>query len=722
MSTLFGNRHSTPIGHILDEEGNKTNLDFVFSEKLLRTHLLFQGVSGTGKTQTLKHLCHWHILRNYSFLLVDPVGTLCSGVVRFLASINTKLYLAERRSPTGLAQLIRRKRISFATQRFIFADLTDPDIGGVRFNPIQNADDLTTAQTVGVFLRCLQRLVGSLDEMRRLQLVLRSVLTMLIELGPTTLHDVPAFLCCDTETLEEYTNRLQRKWKTGELRRAVPSMAMIATYMREFFIQTKSRERRELVQSAFNAINLLLSDERFATLVSSPKSNISFSRAVNEGQTILLNVPAGIDLNTQSVVGALFVSRVQLVAERRAWDVEKIERGEYPPYGLIVDEFQTFMGPEWTEAIARVRNLNLNVTAAFQSCSQPPFHTLEGRALLEAFRANCSCHVYFRISPTDATDVAGAVFQPRGHMLKREYEEVSHGDTWSTSTSTSASTTKSHSKGQSEGTSESTSEGTNVSFSSSWTVADSETSANSIATSEGESHSNSSSSSSGESSGSGHSDGFSYGHGMSDMYAMEFSPIPGIPTNHGVSQFGSNTGGNSTNYGTNSSHGTSQSESQSTSKSRGKTISKGQSKTNGNSQSHGNSHSKTSGVNASTTATEGSAIGNTKGRSEQSGGTRSVTLKREYYSVEEEKTILGYQLANQRKRECVVWLPGEEGGHFRIRTVDVPQSFVTKLGSKDLQSDFLKLARPKHTSMVSQTSLIERLCDNHEGTAKKGVA
>lgn len=665
--------------------------------------MLVRGASGGGKSQFLKQILWANILRGYFTCAIDPVGSLVPPTLEFLGMLMLKLSL----------RMGEAMREAWA-RRFVVLDFTDGNIGGRRYNPLEPQDGLSVEETVGDFLRCLERVIGDLVEMRRLQMVLRAVCTLVARLGGTTLRDVVDFLCMDTEDIHAYLRRLEERRSSGRLSTAVRP-DLVHQYMAQFFANTSGRERRELVQSSINALSIFLTDAVAARFVSSSTGNVSFSEIVNDGRWLLVHLPAGLDLNTQKVLGAMIVNRIQLVAERRS--SADVESGRVPPFSLMVDEFQTMMGRHWAEAIARVRNKGLNLIVSHQACTQPPFETAEGQSLLRSIEANASTHVYFRLHIDDAERAAVSVFRPRGHRLKRDEVQVSETRSVSWAETVSKSVTRSISEafGESIGVSRTVSVGASktVGFSEANGVSRVET--NSMSLARGDNWTRATSKATGMTvtvtasetvvEGHGKSRGHSHGHSSGvDHEASSFSNAVSSVVSHSKALAEGRSIGKSVNETSSSSEGGSETSTSANSIARGLSKVKSCMDSLARSVSVADALQQTRSRTVTNARSTGHSIGQQKGGSYS----RATTRIREYYSVQEEAQIRAYELSELPRREAWVWINDAETASFHIRTHDVPQSFATKLGGRDFVAEFLDIANAAATSEEPDASLSER--------------
>jgi hypothetical protein len=132
-------------------------------------------------------------------------------------------------------------------------------------------------------------------------------------------------------------------------------------------------------------------------------------------------------------------------------------------------------------------------------------------------------------------------------------------------------------------------------------------------------------------------------------------------------------------------------------------------------ESHGNAQAEsiTRGLTLQKSSGETRTEGKTTGRSTtaQEGGSRSrsVTKKQEFYSVQEQTLIHAQEMANLPTRHVMISISGDEPRAYEARTLDVPQSFLTKLGTRDFKLDALEIAAPKPALPPPSDNPLDRL-------------
>jgi hypothetical protein len=730
----------------LDEEGLAVLLDD--QQRAQQTYIV--GKSGVGKTKLLEAIVLQDLLRGVPVVFFDLIGTAVPYLRQCLAAINLSGLASERGPYPALNRRLRRERERFFRRiRFVDLDTTDPQD---RFNPLEPVAGMSTAELAEGFAAAIERMLGGkLSEMRALHLNLVGIASVVIETGGGTVEDMVELLCTGTDTLKDYLKRIEQKRAQGRLR--VPVRPdLITRYLSEFFAMTSGRERRELSASTLRALAIILSDPVAKRFLSSPRGNVNLDAVMREGHCRLVNVPPR-NLHTQTVIAGLLLGRLVALAMRRS--SQDVIAGLVPQVHVVVDEFQRIFTEEMAADLAVLRNKGISMILAHQSSNQPPFHAAEGQAMLHSVRDNCSTKMVMRVGPKDAEELAGECFLPDGHLVKRQFQEVTHsssessgrtlsraeaqGSTRSEGQSRTQSQTRSLTRAQ--GRSSSESQGTQTSqtegHTQTRTEGQSQGSSQTLSTgrTQGSSHTDSvgRTESSGESSTHGHSRSTGSGHNYSYQYGQRSSSdtrqqskgrSDGSSSQQTESDSSSHSATRTTGHSTSQSEGRSQSESQSQahgqsttqsssqsqgssqscSQARSQARTRGQSRTLTQGLSHGESQalSQSEAQSHTRTRTEGESQGRSQGQS-----TREVT---EYYSVMEETIIRSYELMSLPNRSVIVLRQGNgQSTMQRMRTLDLPQQLVTQLGPLDGLADLNRLIAPPPAEPEPTLSIVERL-------------
>lgn len=726
------------------------------------------GISGSGKSCWIKHLVTQDVLRGAAVVAIDPVGATLHGVVGALAQWNLSQMLREQGCPPALAAWRQAERDRFLGRVIVLDFETDFQW---RWNPFElGQDGLSVEELASDFVRVFERVVGGeMAEMRQLLLNIMAIASVLIASGMGTVADIPSLCCADTETLEEFADRVERRRAAGRVRVPV-RRSLLETYFRTFFSSTSHKERRDLIASTLRAVGIFLNDPIVARFLSAERSTLSLSQVTSEGRPLLVHIPPR-SLHTQTILASMIVNRLQVLAERRS--IAQVEQGQVPLVHCFIDEAQIVFTPELADFTARCRNKLFALHTFHQTSQQRPFQTPEGRALLQSVRDNSSTHLVLRVGQRDGEELSSFVFRPMGRsMVQRDYEQVSlsEGSSWSRceartvsrmitdAFSTGQSQAQSVSLGQNESVSVAESQGITQAVSRSltlsrgknWcravnrstgvsvTVTDSRTiveghgSSRSFAHSRGHALSRGSSEHAGSFEGAGHtmsvpgspmqyvpssglmnhnassSTGLSHGSSASESESSSLAETVG----HVLSKTASLSRGQSRGRARSRSTGVSLSQGGSESESRGRSVSQGLSRALALTQSlgrtlgEGRTDSTTSSSTRSRGRTQGEGLTNSVGGSQS----RSRTRKVEVYSVSDEATVRGYELMSLPGREGYLVRSGPEGTRCdRMRTLDVPTRFHTAIGTLDGLADLMRLTAAPKPGQPPTSEIFERM-------------
>lgn len=379
-------------------------------------HLYACGISGTGKTRFLESLIFQQISLGMPLCIMDPLGDLTPRVIEYLATAT------ERAQDRGF-------QISPILERFLILDLTDRE-NPVRINPLEDTGEESEAQ-VDDLLRALERLVDSpLQDQRRIRNVLRGLFWVIAELNrlppplrpryagrhrldyPLTVAHAAEFLTISDEDLLRLIHAIP---ETGRQR--------FRRQFAEFFSRLPARDQESIRLSTWNLLQFILDDTIVARALA-PISTFSVDALLRDGISLVCRLPIEASLTGAKFVGKLILTKLQHAAYRRP------ERDWPKRYSLLMDEFHLFADDEFGVAMTNLRKYGISVLTAHQSASQPPFQTVEGRALLRTIRGNSRTKVLFRLEKTDAVALATEIFAPTERRVNFEerQETVTEGE------------------------------------------------------------------------------------------------------------------------------------------------------------------------------------------------------------------------------------------------------------------------------------------------------
>ena len=457
---LLDRQPSVPLGNILEtiKGAHERGEVLPFPDALRAYHMFISGRTGVGKSRFVDSLIQSDIRRGVPFILLDGVGASFDETVSFLGSILLGLEIERRSAPAVLRPLLEQRMRDFASH-FIILNFSEEDTGW-RFNVLEVPRGLKPSEVVADFLDAFTRATdGDIANQRRLLQVVRAVISVLVEIGNTTLRDALDALAFGKESWSALITYL--KLKRAEIGRPADEREEASLrYLTAFLTQLSPRELHDATQSTWNALNVFLADPVAAKFFSSTKSTIDLGAAVSGDKCLLIRLPPGLDVLTQPALGSPILNRILLLASKR--DVQAVATGKLPRIALYIDEVAAFAGKRFTQDLTRIRNWGIAVIAAAQHYKQPPWHTVEGASIYHAMRGNMGTSVTFRVGLDMALAEAEAIFRPRGDMVARVESEVtetigssvSEGSSSSRSEGSSYSTSNSRGQGNSSGSSD----------------------------------------------------------------------------------------------------------------------------------------------------------------------------------------------------------------------------------------------------------------------------
>ena len=403
-------------------------------------HMYVCGVTGCGKSRFLESLMIQDIALGHGQCVLDPTGHLYRKALEFIAHASED---AVRRHDLLPAQ------IDGLLENFLFLDLDDPE-NPLRLNPLDPASGETTEEQVDDLLKISERLFGSMDEMRRIRQTLRGVFWVIAELNrlpmdqqppipegfnyPLNLRFAAKFLVMSTEQREEIVRTVP----------LTPGNEYIRDFWLGFFGRYTPSQAQERIESSWNVLQYFLGDSLVGRLIDTTKSGFQIPDLLRKGTSLFCHLPLGKNLKGSQLICTLLATKFQRAAYRR-------NRHERQPYYLLIDEFHEFADLEFAKAAATLRQYHLRLVVAHQSQSQPPFHTTEGRSLLDTIKANAQVKVLFRLDREDAERMSKETFalsqrklnfqvvercistsEGRSHTRTTSFQlSLSRGQTWS---------------------------------------------------------------------------------------------------------------------------------------------------------------------------------------------------------------------------------------------------------------------------------------------------
>lgn len=327
---------------------------FGIKEKNRRGHMYVIGQTGTGKSTLILNMVASDIRDGNGIALIDPHGDLAEAVLD---------YVPERR--VGDVIYVNPQ------------DLAYP----VAFNPLGRVDPdarhLAASGLLGVFKKLWPEFWGP-----RLEHILRHTLLTLLERPSSTLLDVPRLLTQPefrVKVLAQVTNPQVRAFWTFEFEK-------YSAYLRS-----------EAVAPILNKVGQFLVSLPVRNIVGQAENMFDLRNVLDEGKILIVNLAKGkIGEDNAALLGALFVTKIQLAAMSRADLPEKSRR----PFYLYVDEVHNFLTMSFADVLSEARKYGLSLVLAHQYVAQ-----LDERIRLAVF-GNVGTIIAFRVGVEDAPVLA----------------------------------------------------------------------------------------------------------------------------------------------------------------------------------------------------------------------------------------------------------------------------------------------------------------------------
>jgi hypothetical protein len=319
-------------------------------------HAVIVGKTGSGKTHALETLAYQIFERNDGMCFFDYHGDAIEHLVK-LAS-----------------------QFPQAAERLVIFDPTDP-----AFSPGLNALEIDPGQEHQAFSRTdeittiLKERWGRDAIGARTEELLRNVSYTLATTG-YTLVDAAAFL-----TSNQFHERLIAQLRNPE----------VASYWRERYSPLSEAMKAVFREPLLNKISGFTTDPISRHLLGQQRSTLHFSRAMAEGQWVLINLSKGLLREHAHTLGNLIFAKLQFDVMARA----SLPETNRPIFTIFCDEVQNLAENDLVVLLTEGRKYGISIFSSGQYWEQVPTY-LRG-ALLAA-----GSHMFFRVSAHDATTLA----------------------------------------------------------------------------------------------------------------------------------------------------------------------------------------------------------------------------------------------------------------------------------------------------------------------------
>jgi len=305
------------------------NRDEVFgiASKDRSKHMYIIGKTGAGKSTLIANMAINDIRNGEGVAVIDPHGDLSEMILD---------YIPKRR----LADVV-------------YLDPTISNSRAFSLNPFDknsaSHQDVIASGIVSVFYKLYGDSWGP-----RLEYILRNTIITLLHHNNSTFADILRLLS-DKRFRDQIVEQIKDKDK------------VMYNFWRYEYDKMTDRLRVESISSIQNKVGQFVSSLRIRRILDSPHSSFSLEQIMNNKKILIVNLSQGkLGEDTTALLGAMFITKIQLTAMRRV-DLKPEERTDFY---LYVDEFQNFATSAFIKILSEARKYKLNLILANQYVGQ----------------------------------------------------------------------------------------------------------------------------------------------------------------------------------------------------------------------------------------------------------------------------------------------------------------------------------------------------------------
>ena len=339
----------------------------------LAQHTLVLGATGSGKSSLLELMARYHVAEARPFTLIDLHGDLFQRVAAWALAARTK--------------------------RLVLLDFTRPELLP-GWNPLERIDGVDVGRHVDLLIGVLKRLYAGEDAASwawgvKVEELMRYALRACIESASVfSLVDVPSFFLISS------------------VRQGVLKSLPENNPARVYFTQRYSAREEMYVSAVLNKLEPFLGSVAVQRFLGQPTSTVDLFKALDHGDTVLINLAKGYLGPTAEVMGRLLVNVFQMAALRR----ESLPPEKRAPYSLLLDEAHVLAGAEsgLEDFLVAARKYRVFVTLAAQGLSLFP------ASFRPHLLGNTGRQFFFRLPHSEARMLANDIFEPLGSVWREQ--------------------------------------------------------------------------------------------------------------------------------------------------------------------------------------------------------------------------------------------------------------------------------------------------------------
>lgn len=329
-------------------------------------HFYVIGQTGTGKSSILQTMIRQDFRNNDGLCVIDPHGSLVESILPYIPKDRVDDVIvfdpSDLERPMGLNLLEAE---------------SEEEMDMVALDAMNLMIKLFNEETFGP----------------RIQDYFRN--------GCLTLMSDPAGGCL-TDMVRLFTDNTFQKSKIQHVKNPV-----VKAFWSKQMAATGQREQQEMVPYFAAKFGQFSTNGMMRNIIGQTKSAFDFSKVMDEGKILLMNLSKGMtgEMNSK-LLGLIIVSKIQVAALRRQ---KKLTSGQAPrDFFLYIDEFQNYVTDSIESILSEARKYRLGLTIAHQYIGQIDTSGQKGGGLnlKDAVFGNVGTMMCYKIGAQDSEYMA----------------------------------------------------------------------------------------------------------------------------------------------------------------------------------------------------------------------------------------------------------------------------------------------------------------------------
>jgi energy-coupling factor transporter ATP-binding protein EcfA2 len=344
--------HRNPnISYFATTNGRPPHRQFGIYQADRMQHVYVIGKTGTGKSTLVHTLFMQDVAAGRGCILLDPHGDLSSAIAR----------------EVSVSDRARVRYVDIADEKSV-----------IGYNPLKAVPTHLIPLAASGLLETFRHHFGEKAWGSRMEHIFRNVLYALLEYQQASLPDVLRMLS-------------EKEFRSQVLARV--TNPQVRYFWEHEFTKLWGNTLHEAIAPIQSKAGAMITDPKLRAFLVDFKEPLSFRKAMDEGQIVIVNLARGVlGADTSNLLAGLLLQTITLASMSR----QSLPAEERRPCHLYLDEFEHFLTPGTAGMLSEVRKVGLSVTLANQYLYQLDSDV---RA---AIMGNVGTIISFRVGPEDA--------------------------------------------------------------------------------------------------------------------------------------------------------------------------------------------------------------------------------------------------------------------------------------------------------------------------------